>query len=129
MKTGFTTHEQNARVWAPDAVGSAAFLISSELAFAEVCHRWLCFGRRALEWRVVAANLAGSVAFGVAAIASFVEPSSGAPVSARTSNAGTALGGLCFLVGALLLMPEAAAAENSPLVETTGTHSAEAAIG
>ena len=41
MKHGFSVHQTNARVWAPDAFGSIAFLISSELAYAEVCHRWL----------------------------------------------------------------------------------------
>jgi len=113
MKTGFTTHQQNARVWAPDAAGSVAFLVSSELAYAEVCHRWVCLKRRSLSWRIVALNLAGSIAFGASAIASYVEPASGEPVSARITNAGTALGGICFLVGALLLMPEAADAERS----------------
>jgi hypothetical protein len=113
MKTGFTTHQVNARVWAPDAVGSIAFLVSSELAYAEVCHRWACWKRRSLSWRIVALNLAGSIAFGVSAIASFVEPASGEQVSTRIANGGTSLGGICFFVGALLLMPEAAAEEKS----------------
>jgi len=124
MKTGFTTHQQNARVWAPDAVGSIAFLVSSELAYAEVCHRWVCFKRRSLSWRIVALNLAGSVAFGLSAIASYIEPASGEPVSARITNAGTALGGICFLVGALLLMPEAAAAERSAPAAPPGDEAA-----
>lgn len=111
MKHGLTTRQVNARVWAPDAFGSVAFLVSSELAFAEVCHRWLCLRRRALEWWIVALNLTGSLAFGLSAIASLLEPSSGEPLSAHLANSGTALGGLCFLAGALLLMPEAAAEE------------------
>jgi hypothetical protein len=68
----------------------------------------------------VALNLLGSIAFGVSAIASFVEPASGEAVSARLANGGTSLGGLCFLVGALLLMPEAAAAEREPLPAPAG---------
>ena len=103
-----TTRQTNARVWAPDVFGSIAFLISSELAFAEVCHRWISFRNRTLGWKIVALNLLGSIAFGASAIASLVEPSSGEPVSARIANAGTSVGGLCFLIGALLLMPEAA---------------------
>ncbi len=103
-----TTRQTNARVWAPDAFGSIAFLIASELAFAEVCHRWISFRNRTLGWKIVALNLLGSIAFGASAIASLVEPSSGEPVSARIANAGTSVGGLCFLIGALLLMPEAA---------------------
>jgi hypothetical protein len=113
MKTGLTTHQQNARVWAPDALGSICFLVSSELAYAEVCNRWLCVKWRSLSWRIVALNLMGSVAFGAAAIASWIEPSSGEPVSARIANGGTALGGLCFLLGAIALMPEAAGEEQA----------------
>ncbi|MGH2885261.1 MAG: hypothetical protein ACRDPA_21580, partial [Solirubrobacteraceae bacterium] len=92
-----TTKQTNARVWAPDAFGSIAFLISSELAFAEVCHRWISFRNRTLAWKIVALNLLGSIAFGASAIASLVEPSSGEPVSGRIANAGTSVGGLCFL--------------------------------
>jgi hypothetical protein len=113
MKHGLSTSESNRRVWAPDALGSVCFLVSSELAYAEVCHRWVCVKRRSLSWRIVALNLLGSIAFGAAAIASLLEPSSGEPISARVANAGTALGGLCFLVAALALMPEAAAEEHA----------------
>jgi len=108
MKHGFTTRQSNVRVWAPDAVGSVAFLVSSELAFAEVCHRWFCVRRRTLSWRIVALNLAGSVAFGISAVASYTEPATGEPLSAHIANSGTALGGLCFLLASLLLMPESA---------------------
>jgi hypothetical protein len=113
LNHNLTTHQTNARVWAPDAFGSIAFLISSALAFAEVCHRWLCMRRRSLSWWIVAINLLGSIAFGASAIASLVEPSSGEQVSARIANAGTSLGGLCFLVAALMLMPEAARARRA----------------
>jgi hypothetical protein len=107
LKHGLSTHQVNARVWAPDVLGSVCFLVSSELAYAEVCQRWFGLGDGSLSWRIVALNLLGSIAFGVAAIASLVEPSSGEPVSARIANGGTALGGLCFLIAALALMPEA----------------------
>ena len=113
MKHGFSVHQSNARVWAPDAFGSVAFLVSSELAFAEVCHRWFGWKWDSLSWRIVALNLLGSIAFGVSAVASFIEPASGEPVSARLANGGTSLGGICFLVAALLLMPEAAAEERA----------------
>jgi hypothetical protein len=115
MNHNLTTHQVNARVWAPDVFGSAAFLISSTLAFAEVCHRWLCLRFRSLSWWIVAVNLLGSIAFGVSAIASLTEPSTGEAVSARLANAGTSVGGLCFLAGALLLIPEAAAAERGQI--------------
>ena len=113
MNTDLTTHQINARVWGPDAFGSIAFLVSSELAYAEVCHRWVCFRNRTLSWKVVALNLLGSIFFGISAVASLVEPATGHPVSAVISNAGTSLGGVCFLAGALLLMPESARAERT----------------
>jgi len=119
MKHGLTTHQVNARVWAPDVFGSICFLLSSELAYAEVCQKWVCFRGNSLSWRIVGLNLLGSIAFGAAAIASLTEPASGEPVSARIANGGTAIGGACFLVAALALMPEArmeerAAASRSP---------------
>jgi len=121
MKHGFTVHQSNARVWAPDAAGSIAFLVSSELAYAEVCHRWLGWRWTSLSWRIVALNLLGSIAFGVSAVASFVEPATGEPLSARLANGGTSLGGLCFLVGALLLMPEAATGERAAEAPPSGS--------
>jgi hypothetical protein len=127
MKHGLSTGQSNRRVWAPDALGSICFLLSSELAYAEVCHRWVCLRCRSLSWRIVVLNLAGSVAFGAAAIASLLEPASGEPISARIANGGTALGGLCFLVGALALMPEAAAQERSSPVTGQPSGAASAA--
>jgi hypothetical protein len=113
MQHGLDARQSDLRVWAPDAAGSVCFLAASVLAFAEVCHRWCCARRRSLSWWIVALNLVGSVAFGVAAIASLVDPSTQALVNARIANAGTSLGAACFLAGALLLPPEAAAERRS----------------
>jgi hypothetical protein len=98
MKHGLDAKQTDLRVWAPDVFGSACFLVASALAYAAVRHR----GRSAAWW-VGALNLVGSVAFGVAAVASLVEPSSDVMVNVRISNAGTSLGAACFLAGALLL--------------------------
>jgi hypothetical protein len=119
LRHGLDTHQVNTRVWGPDALGSICFLVSSELAYAEVCHRWVCLKLRSLSWRIVSLNLLGSIAFGAAAIASLLEPSSGEPISAHLANAGTALGGLCFLVAALALMPEVRSEESPPADMTT----------
>jgi hypothetical protein len=126
MKHGLSTSQSNRRVWAPDVFGSICFLVSSELAYAEVCHHWLCLRQRSLSWWIVTLNLLGSVAFGAAAIASLIEPSSGEPFSARIANAGTALGGLCFLVAALALMPEAADEPSAASAVLEGAGSAPA---
>ena len=50
-------------------------------------------------------NLVGSIAFGVSAIASYVT-SSGQLLSLALTNLGTFVGAVCFLVGAVLLLPE-----------------------
>jgi hypothetical protein len=109
MQHGLDARQTDVRVWAPDAFGSVCFLAASALAYAEVCHRWWCTRRRSLPWWIVALNLAGSVAFGLAAIASLVEPSTDALVNTRIANAGTSIGAACFLAGAILLVPEARA--------------------
>ena len=87
------------RVWTPDVFGSVCFLVSSGLAYALVARVWT------RDWWIAALNLLGSVAFGVSAVASLIEPSTMEPVSAGISNIGTAIGGCCFLAGALLLLP------------------------
>ena len=47
----------------------------------------------------------GCLAFGISAVTSYVVPSTGSEVSLAMVNLCTALGALCFLVGALLLLP------------------------
>ena len=49
-----------------------------------------------------------AAAFGISAIAAFWVPSSGSVVDLAVANVFTAFGGLCFLVGAILLLPESA---------------------
>ena len=110
MKHGFDTRQSDLRVWTPDVFGSICFLVASELAYAEVCHRWVCLRARSLSWRIVTLNLVGSIAFGVSAVTSLIEPSTSEPVSAAIANAGTAVGALCFLAGAIMLPLEAAQA-------------------
>ena len=95
------------RVWRPDALGSIAFLIASGVALRDA-RRGVIAGRpRPRTWKIGVINLAGSVAFGVSAVAAFVIPSSGEVWNAELSNLGTLVGALCFLTGAiLLLIPE-----------------------
>jgi hypothetical protein len=107
MKHGFDARQSDLRVWTPDVFGSICFLVSSELAYAHVCHRWFCLRPRSLSWRIAALNLVGSIAFGVSAVTSLIEPSTQEPVSAAIANAGTAVGALCFLAGAVMLLPAA----------------------
>jgi YrhK-like protein len=108
MQSGLSTHETNRLVWAPDLLGSACFLVSGVLAYAVTTGphvlpaRWRPAGGDP-AWVLAAVNLTGCVLFGVAAIASFVLPSTGSVLALAPMNWGTALGALCFFVGALLL--------------------------
>jgi uncharacterized membrane protein (UPF0136 family) len=106
MRHGLDTKQTDLRVWTPDAFGSVCFLVASEMALRQVCGRWVCVRRGSTEWRIAGLNMLGSIAFGVAAVASLVQPSTAEPVSAAVANAGTALGALCFLAGALMLVAQ-----------------------
>ena len=79
--------------------------MSSWLAWAEECHGPFAWRPSSISWWITALNLAGSVAFGVSAIASYVT-SSGQLLSVALTNLGTFVGAICFLVGAVLLLPE-----------------------
>jgi hypothetical protein len=104
--TDLTTQQQHRIVWTPDALGSICFLVASWLAYAEVGHRVWSWQPHRRSWRIAALNLVGSIAFGVSAVASFVRPASGDPISLFWTNFGTFIGAICFLSGAVLLMPE-----------------------
>ena len=93
-------------VWRPDAVGSVCFLVASALAWYEVCHGWTAWRPRSWSWWITLLNLLGSVAFGVSAVAGYISPVTGQLRNAERANLGTFVGAVCFLVGALLLLPE-----------------------
>jgi hypothetical protein len=93
-------------VWRPDVVGSVCFLAASTLAWFEVCHGWAAWRPRSIAWWITLANLAGSVAFGVSAVAAFVQPGTTDLLSAPVANLGTLIGAVLFLVGAILLLVE-----------------------
>jgi hypothetical protein len=96
----------NQHVWRPDAIGSVCFLASSALAWGEVCHGPAAWRPRSWSWWITLANLVGSVAFGISAIAGYISPVTGQLRDAERSNLGTFAGAVCFLAGALLLLPE-----------------------
>lgn len=98
-------------VWRPDAVGSVCFLVASTLAWFEACQGWAAWRPRSLAWWITLANLAGSVAFGVSAVAAFVQPGTTDLLSAPVSNLGTLIGAVLFLAGAVLLLVERAGSE------------------
>jgi len=106
LSVNLSVSQLNRLVWTPDALGSTCFLIASGLAWYEVCHATRCWRLGSLPWWITALNLLGSIAFGVSALASYVVPTTGLPVNATLVNLGTFVGALCFLTGAVLLLPE-----------------------
>ena len=107
-------------VWRPDVLGSVAFLVASGVALRDA-GRGASAGRpRPRAWKIGMINLAGSVAFGISAIAAFVIPSSGDVWNAELSNLGTLVGALCFLTGAILMLgPEST---DASVAAGRGTH-------
>lgn len=108
-------------IWAPEAAGSACFLLSGVIAYGAVRRR----GRKDPEWRIAAINLAGCALFGISTIASYVVPSTGDVLELAAANFTTAAGGLCFLIGSLLLIrhpgdPNPADADSAPAFIRSG---------
>lgn len=50
--------------------------------------------------------MAGSIAFGISAAASRIVPASGELRNAALANLGIFVGAICFLAGAILLIPD-----------------------
>lgn len=116
LNESLTVTEANRRVWAPDVFGSIAFLVASALAYASVRRPWLRWRPRDLGWSVATLNMVGSIAFGASAVAAKVMDTDTLR-NAQIANAGTWIGGVCFLFGAILLIPEEAeAALDAPTV-------------
>ena len=106
LRVNLTAEAASQHVWRPDALGSICFLVASALAWFEVCHGWVALRPRMWSWWITLLNLTGSVAFGVSAVAGYVNPTTGQLNNADRSNLGTFVGAVCFLIGALLLLPE-----------------------
>jgi len=107
LAQNWTVRQQNVRVWVPDAVGSVCFLVSSGIAMVAAAAVGRRFRADDTAWWVAAFNLAGSVAFGFSAAAAVVLPATGSVAAPRVDALGTSIGGCCFLVASVLLVPEA----------------------
>ncbi len=99
--------EQDLVVWIPNLLGSILFLLSGYLAFIETCHAYWSWQVHSLSWWVTFVNLLGCVGFMLSALTGFFVPAAAAFPSLPTiSLLFTLLGGLGFLVGSLLMLPE-----------------------
>ncbi len=63
-------------------------------------------GRPTLESGIAWINMVGSIAFGISAVAAFIDPANGELLDAAVANGMTFVGAVCFLVGAALLLPD-----------------------
>ena len=91
-------------VWAPDVLGSVAFLVSGVLGILAVTAVVGYFELKSRDWQAEWINMSGCVAFGVSAFGAFVTES-GVTADALVANVGTFVGALCFLIAALLVLP------------------------
>jgi hypothetical protein len=94
MSHQLSAHRADLLVWSPDAFGSACFLVSSVLAEIAVLHAILLIRRSATL------NLIGSVAFGISAVAAYVDEL----LNASLATSMTLVGALCFFWGARVLV-------------------------
>ena len=106
MAADLSAQAAHQHVWRPDAIGSICFLVASALAWYEVCHGWVAWRPRPWSWWITLVNLIGSIAFGVSAVAAYVNPVTGQVHNAGRANTQTLIGAVCFFIGALLLLPE-----------------------
>ena len=89
-------------------IGSILFLSSGYLAFAEVCHATWAWKPASISWWVVSINLLGCIGFMASALLSFVTPKEANQTVLMLAVGLTLQGAVCFFVGAILMMPEAA---------------------
>ena len=103
---GLSWEAEDLVVWTPNMVGCGCFLVASYLAYVEVSQGVGSFEPRSISWWVTVVNLLGSIAFQISALYSFVGSEPAAPGSLFFASIYTAAGGLFFLMGSYLMIPE-----------------------
>lgn len=106
MADNLSASAAHRHVWRPDAIGSVCFLVASFLCWFEVCHGWVAWRPASWSWWITLVNLLGSVAFGISAVAGYINPVTGQVHDSSGANTTTLIGAVCFLIGAVLLLPE-----------------------
>lgn len=107
MSSNLDADNINRLVWAPDFIGSVAFLVASHLAWLAACGRrlWVVLTDDE-DWWIAAFAYLGSIFFMLSAIGAFTLDTNEV-VNQIWANAGTFLGALCFIAAAYPLLPEA----------------------
>ncbi|MFL6179478.1 MAG: hypothetical protein ACJ74E_06485 [Actinomycetes bacterium] len=106
----------NQVIWRPDAVGSILFLVSSAIALMPDVRRHRHGHARDRSWAISAVNMLGSIFFGISAIGAYVVPATDQLLNSEWSNGGTFLGAICFLIGAVLVLPRKHLRDTTPSV-------------
>lgn len=102
-----TWWRQDLYIWIPNFLGSILFLASGYLAWIEVGHAHWSWSPRSLSWWIVLINLLGCIGFMISACLAVVLPYEPESNRLTWSVAFTLQGAVCFLLGALLMLPEA----------------------
>ena len=95
-------------VWVPNFAGSILFLLSGYMAFAETCHEYWRYLPGNLSWWAVFWNLSGCLGFMISAFLAVLVSNADPVTRLQLSTWFTLLGAIGFLLGSMLLMPEAA---------------------
>jgi hypothetical protein len=106
MIAGLSWEAEDLLIWTPNMLGCVCFLVASYLAYAEVSQGAASFAPRSVSWWITVVNLLGSVAFQISALYSIVGPEPAASGSLFFASFYTAAGGVCFFIGAYLMIPE-----------------------
>jgi len=102
---GLDAAETDRLVWAPDMLGSIAFLLASACAWVSLVGWHWREKPNDAEWWVNLLNGVGSVFFMIAAVAALVLPTTAEMINTALVNLGTFAGAVCFLLGAYLIWP------------------------
>jgi hypothetical protein len=111
-RDAMSTQQERRLVWAPDVFGSVCFLVASAAGWSLVRA-----DRPRAAWSATtigAVNLAGSIAFGAAALGARLLRTDGETANIELVNLGTFAGAVCFFVGAALLPVDDARSPVSP---------------
>jgi len=94
--------------------------VARALAWCEVCHGWAGWHPRSWACWITLANVAGSVAFGLAAGAGYIDAATGQVRNAAGATACTLAGAVCCFLGALLLLPERTEEASAQIAASSG---------
>lgn len=105
IDASLTVQQVDRLVWRPDFVGSVLFLVASGYGILAVVGRFRVWRPHDPWWGIAWTNMVGSIFFMASAIGAYLLPATGSEVDPRWASLGTFAGAICFLVGALWLLP------------------------